>query len=69
MQGLNPSSLEGESLQWGQDTPLVDTSDSNTGGAENRDTLFMGFSLLSLYSKCIWFSICRSDFLLSKFYK
>ena len=74
MQGLNPSSVEGEFLQWGQGTPLVDTSASNTGGVENRDTLnlmfsFHGFSLLSLYSKCIWFSICQSDFLLSKFYK
>lgn len=45
MQGLNPSSVEGESLQWGQDTLLVDTSDSNTGGVENRDTLnLMKFS-------------------------
>lgn len=38
MQGLNPSSVEGEFLQWGQDTLLVATSDSNTGGGENRDT-------------------------------
>lgn len=44
MQGLNPSSVEGEFLRWGQDTPLVDTSDSNTGGVENRDTLNLMFS-------------------------
>lgn len=63
---LDPSSADGESLQWGQHTPLVALGDSNADGIENHWHLEFNRVLVSLDSVCLLYIASVVGFLFAR---